>query len=80
MIHTIKNNRWAITTSIACILLGIFTFLTLINQSFVELNDFNLQVILFVDALLLTRLFSLIVKTIYKVFKSRRKKEIRGQL
>jgi len=76
MIHTIKNNRWAITTSIACILLGIFTFLTLINQSFVELNDFNLQVILFVDALLLTILFSLIVKTIYKVFKSRRKKEI----
>jgi len=76
MIHTIKNNRWAITTSIACILLGIFTFLTLINQSFVELNDFNLQVILLIDALLLIIFFSLIVQTIYKVFKSRRKKEI----
>ncbi len=76
MIHIIKNNRWAITTSIVCILLGILTFLTLINQSFVKLNDFNLQIILLIDALLLTIFFSLIAKTIYKVFKSRRKKEI----
>ncbi len=76
MIHIIKNNRWAITTSIVCILLGILTFLTLINQSFVKLNDLNLQIILLIDALLLTIFLSLIAKTIYKVFKSRRKKEI----
>ena len=75
MIHIIKNNKWAITTSIACILFGVLTFLTLINQSFIELNDFNLQIILLIDALLLIIFFSLIVKTTYKILKSRRKKE-----
>jgi len=76
MIHIIKNNKWAITTSIVCILFGVLTFLTLINQSFIELNDFNLQIILLIDALLLIIFFSLIVKTTYKVLKSKRKKEI----
>ena len=53
MIHTTKNIKWVIGTSIACILLGILTFFTFINQTFIELNDFNLRILLSVDLILL---------------------------
>ena len=73
MIHIIKNNKWVIATSLICILLGALTFFTFINRSFIELNDFNLQILLFVDAILLILFFVLIFKEIYKILKEGRK-------
>ena len=53
MIHTIKNAKWIIATVIVSILLGVLTFFTFINRSFIKLNDFNLQALLLVDLILL---------------------------
>ena len=76
MIHIIKNNKWVITTSLVCILFGVLTFFTFINQSFVELNDFNLQILLIVDLFFLVLFFTLIIKETYKILKERRKKRL----
>ena len=74
MIHTIKNNKWVIATSITCLLLGALTFFTFIDQSFIELNDFNLQILLFTDATLLLLFFVLVIFETFKVLKE--KKEV----
>ena len=73
MIHTIKNIKWVIASSLICILIGVLTFFTFINQSFIELNSFNLQALLFADAALLILFFSLIFREIYKILKERSK-------
>ena len=72
MIHTIKNTKWIIATSLVCILLGVLTFFTFINQGFIKLNDFNLQVLLFLDISLLLLFFAVIFSEIYKVTKARK--------
>jgi len=76
MIHTIKNNKWVITTSLICILLGVLTFFTFINQGFIKLNDFNLQILLFLDILLLVILFFLIFIQTYKILRERKKDKL----
>jgi len=58
MIHIIKNMKWVITTSVVCILLGVLTFFTFINKSFIDLNERNLQILLIFDFILLTQLFT----------------------
>ena len=73
MIHIIKNNKWVITTSLICMLFGVLTFFTFINKSFIELNDFNLQLLLFIDLILLLLFFTLIILNIYKILKERKK-------
>ena len=73
MIHTIKNNKWVIAMAVLCILLGLLTFLTFINQSFIELNNFNLQLLLFLDLALLLVLFGLIIKETFKILRNRKK-------
>jgi len=73
MIHIIKNNKWVIATSLICISFGLLTFFTFINQSFVELNDFNLQTLLFVDAVFFILFFTLIIRETYKILKEKRK-------
>ena len=73
MIHIIKNYKWVIATSLICILLGLLTFFTFINQSIIELNNINLQMLLFADVALLILFFGLIFKETYKVLKERRK-------
>ena len=73
MIHIIKNNKWVITTSLICMLFGVLTFFTFINKSFIELNDFNLQLLLFIDLVLLLLFFTLIILNIYKILKERKK-------
>jgi len=73
MIHIIKNNIWVIATTLICIFFGVLTFFTFINESFIKLNDFNLQALLFVDAILLILFFVFIIRTTYKVVKNRRK-------
>ncbi len=73
MIHTIKNIKWVIASSLICILIGVLTFFTFINQSFIELNSFNLQALLFADAALLILFFALIFREIYKILKEKSK-------
>ena len=73
MIHTTKNIKWVIATAVVCILLGLLTFFTFIDRSFIELNEFNLQVLLFIDLILLVVFFSLILRSTYKMLKDRKK-------
>ena len=53
MIHTIKNNKWVIATSLICVFLGVLTFFTFINQSFIKLTDSNLQKLLIANIVIL---------------------------
>ena len=76
MIHTIKNIKWVIATSLLCISLGVLTFFTFIDRGFIELNDLNLQILLFLDLLLLLLFFSLISRETYKVIKNRKRKKL----
>ena len=73
MIHTIKNYKWVIATSLICIVFGLLTFFTFINQGFIKLNDFYLQIILVADLILLILFFTLIIYKIYKILSERRK-------
>ena len=76
MIHIIKNYKWVIATSLICILFGLLTFFTFINQSFIELNDFNLQILLLIDSVLLILFFTIIINETYKILKERRNKKL----
>ena len=73
MIHIIKNYKWVIASSLVCIVFGLLTFFTFINQSFIKLNDYNLQVLLIIDLLLLIIFFTLIIYETYKILNDRRK-------
>ena len=73
MIHTIKNYKWIITTSLICITFGLLTFFTFINQGFIKLNDLNLRMLLFADLILLVLFFTLIIYKTYKILSERKK-------
>ena len=73
MIHIIKNYKWVIASSLICIIFGLLTFFTFINQSFISLNNFNLQMLLFIDLFLLILFFSLVTYQTFKVFRERKK-------
>ena len=79
MIHIIKNYKWVIATSLICILFGLLTFFTFINQSFIQLNDFNLQILLIADSTLLICFFALIIYQTYKILNERRKGKVGSQ-
>jgi len=76
MIRALKDLKWIIGVSIACITLCILTFFTFINQSFIELNELNLQALLLIDILLVSVFFFLIIFKISKIIKERRRKQI----
>ena len=76
MIRALKDLKWIIGVSIACIILCILTFFTFINQSFIELNESNLQALLLIDILLVSVFFLLIIFKISKIIKERRRKQI----
>ena len=67
MIHTIKNSKWVITTSLICILFGLLTFFTFIDKSFISLNKENFQLLLIFDFLILFFFFFLIIKETYSI-------------
>ena len=48
--------------------MGIITFLTFINESFIPLNDKNLQTLLIIDILLLIVFFTLIFRNFYRFY------------
>ena len=62
MINIIKNYKWVIASSLICVTFGLLTFFTFINQSFISLNNFNLQILLIVDLALLILFFVLIIE------------------
>ena len=76
MIHTIKNSKWVITTSLICILFGLLTFFTFIDKSFIDLNKKNFQLLLLFDLFLLFLFFVLIIKETYNTLKAKRKGQI----
>ena len=80
MIHIIKNYKWVITTSLICIIFGLLTFFTFTNQSFITLKDFNLQILLIIDLILLILFFCLIIYETYGVIYRRRKKKLGSEV
>ena len=73
MIHIIKNYKWVIASSLICIVFGLLTFFTFINQSFIRLNDFNLQILLISDLVLLSMFFAFVIYQTYKILNEKRK-------
>jgi two-component system, NtrC family, nitrogen regulation sensor histidine kinase NtrY len=76
MFKIIKNLHWIIFSSILCIFLGISTFLTFINQGFIELTDKNLQLLLIVDIIVLIIFFSLIFKNLFRIYSSGKRNRV----
>ena len=68
MINTIKNFKWFFGISFLCVLLGVFTFITFINQNFIFLNEDNLQYLLIADVALLVVFLILLVRETSKLF------------
>ena len=68
MINTIKNFKWFFGVSFLCVLLGVFTFITFINQNFIFLNEDNLQYLLIVDVTLLVVFLILLIRETSKLF------------
>jgi len=76
MIHIIKNYKWVIALSVLCLSFGLLTFFTFINESFIQLNDYNLQVLLIIDISLLVLFFFLIFREIYKLLKDKKNEKL----
>ena len=76
MIHIIKNYKWVIATSIICIIFGLLTFFTFTSQSFITIRDFNLQILLVVDLILLLLFFGLIIYETYKILSKKKRKKL----
>ena len=68
MINTIKNFKWFFGLSFLCVLLGVFTFITFINQNFIFLNENNLQYLLILDVALLVVFLILLIRETSKIF------------
>jgi len=57
MFKNVQNFKLILVTTFITIVLGIVTFLTFINQSFIELNSKNIQFLLIADFCLLLFFF-----------------------
>ena len=68
MINTIKNFKWFFAVSFLCLLLGVLTFITFINQNFIFLNENNLQYLLILDVALLVVFLILLIRETSKIF------------
>lgn len=68
MINTIKRFKWFFGVSFICVLLGIFTFITFINQNFIFFNKSNIQYLLIFDIILLIIFLALLVKETSNIF------------
>ena len=73
MIHIIKNYKWVLVTSLISIAFGLMTFLTFINQSFIPLNNLNIQILLLADLVLLVLFFIIIIRKTYTILGERKK-------
>ena len=68
MLNTIKNFKWFFAISILAVLLGVFTFITFINQNFIFLNENNLQYLLILDVTILLIFLILLIRETSKLF------------
>ena len=71
MLKFIKKNKWIFVIFSISLPLGILTFFTFINESFIESNYFNFQTLLIIDLVLVLLFFLIIVREIYKLFKDK---------
>ena len=69
MLNFINKNKIIIFTFSITLFLGILTFLTFIDRSFVKLSETNLQNLLIIDLVLVLVFFILIFSEIYKIIK-----------
>jgi len=76
MLDFIKKNKWIFVVFSISFPLGILTFFTFINESFIELNYFNFQTLLVIDLALVLVFFFIIVREIYKLFKDKEKQGV----
>jgi len=76
MIHTIKNIKWVLATFSICVLFGLVTFFTILNQSFIELSANNLQILLLVNIILLILFFYTIFRSSYRIFSDKKRTNI----
>ncbi len=79
MFKFIKNFNWIILSSFLCIILGILTFLTFINEGPITLTDINLQILLIVDIFLLISFFYLIFKNFFRLYKTGKRNKAGSQ-
>ena len=70
MIKFIKKNVFLILIFILTLSIGFLTFLTFIDKSFIKLTDFNLQILLVLNIVLLFIFFTIIYVEIQNVLKS----------
>jgi len=68
MLNTVKNFKWFFAISIISILLGVFTFITFINQNFIFLNENNLQYLLVLDIVVLIVFLIFLIRETSKLF------------
>ena len=59
--------------SLTCLLFGLLTFFTFINQKPIKSVNFNIQTLLYIDAFLLGFLFLLVAIKTFTVIKERKK-------
>ena len=64
MFRFIKQNFFIASIFIVTLSIGFLTFLTFINKSFIDLNEANLQYLLFLNVVLLIIFFYIIVREI----------------
>jgi len=76
MLDFIKKNKWIFVVFSISLPLGILTFFTFINESFIELNYFNFQTLLVIDLTLVLVFFFIIVREIYKLFRDKEKQGV----
>ena len=76
MLDFIKKNKWIFVVFSISFPLGILTFFTFINESFIESNYFNFQTLLVIDLALVLVFFFIIVREIYKLFKDKEKQGV----
>ena len=75
MLNFINKNKIIILIFSITLFLGILTFLTFIDRSFIKLNDTNLQNLLIIDLVVIVIFFILIFIEITKIIKSNSNKE-----
>ena len=79
MFKIIKNFNWIILSSFTCILLGILTFLTFINEGFVPLTEKNILILLSLDVTLLLIFFYLIFRNFFRFYTAGKKNKSGSQ-
>ena len=76
MLNFINKNKIIIFTFLITLFLGVVTFLTFIDRSFIELNEKNLQNLLIIDLIIVFIFFILILTEIWKIVNIKANKKI----